>query len=264
MKELFFRTITGILIVLLVAGSILLGPITFSAIVLMIYLLGVRELVQLYRKVSAPFKWIRMLPGAILIILGYMILNHNLSMLWLLLPLVLWLATIPMWGFTIPATLGFLWLALPLTAFLALGWASGSNGYNYQVPLAIIALVWINDIFAYLSGSLLGKHKMTPVISPGKSWEGFIGGLLFSILGGWIAWKFSAIFSIWTWLIFSLVISTLGLAGDLFESGLKRSLKVKNSGTMLPGHGGILDRFDSLLFVAPAILIVIILTRLLS
>ena len=264
MKELLFRTITGILIVLLVAGSIVLGPITFSAIVLMIYLLGILELVKLYRKVSAPFKWIRMLPGAVLIILGYMILNHKLSMLWLLLPLALWLATIPRWGFTIPATLGFLWLALPLTAFLALGWASGSNGYMYQVPLAIIALVWINDMFAYICGSLMGKHKMTPVLSPGKSWEGFIGGILFSVLGGWIAWKLTATFSIWTWLIFSLIIPTLGLAGDLFESGLKRSLKVKNSGTILPGHGGILDRFDSLLFVAPAILIVIILTRLLS
>ena len=130
------------------------------------------------------------------------------------------------------------------------------------MPLALIALVWINDTFAYLSGSLLGKHKMTPVLSPGKTWEGFAGGLLVTLLAGWLTWKLTGIASLWAWFGISMLVTLLGLAGDLFESGLKRSVKVKNTGQLLPGHGGILDRFDSLLFVAPAVLILIILIKL--
>jgi phosphatidate cytidylyltransferase len=105
---------------------------------------------------------------------------------------------------------------------------------------------------------------MTPVLSPGKTWEGFAGGALFSLLSGWFIWHYSGVYPLWTWLCIALLVSFLGLAGDLFESGLKRTVKVKNSGELLPGHGGVLDRFDSLLFVAPAVMILVILLKLLQ
>ena len=110
----------------------------------------------------------------------------------------------------------------------------------------------------------MGKHKMTPQLSPGKTWEGFVGGALLSMAGGWIIFRLSGELTLLNWIIFSLIISVFGLWGDLFESRLKRRKSLKNMGELLPGHGGILDRFDSLLFVAPAVLILMILIRLIQ
>ena len=161
-----------------------------------------------------------------------------------------------------PGLLSFLWLALPYSSFVALGWSTGDHGYQSTLPLSVIALVWVNDTFAYLTGSLIGKHKMTPLLSPGKTWEGFAGGMIFTLLATWIIFMITGILGEGTWLIIALIVASMGLAGDLFESGLKRSTKVKNAGKLLPGHGGILDRFDSLLFVAPAVAISILLLKL--
>ncbi len=263
MKELLIRTITGIALIALVAGAIVLGPITFSAVLLLIYLLGVKELYDLLQKRDLSIRWFRAIPGALLFIIVYAVFQLNQSLLWFIPPPALWLIVAPRGGVTLSGTLAFLWLAIPLSSFYALGWMEGP-GFQFRLPLLIIALVWINDTFAYLAGSLLGRHKMTPILSPGKTWEGFAGGLVISFLAGWIIWNFTGIATLWAWLGISLLVSTLGLAGDLFESGLKRTVKVKNAGELLPGHGGILDRFDSLLFVAPAVLILVILLKLVS
>lgn len=261
MKELFVRTLTGVSLILVVMGSILLGPITFSAVLLLIYLQSVNELFTLLQKRDLATRWFRAVPGILLFLIVFSIFQYELSLFWLFLPPLLWLITALRGGITLSGTLAFLWLAVPLSSFLALGWMEGS-GYQYHLPLTIIALVWINDTFAYLAGSLLGRHQMTPVLSPGKTWEGFAGGILFSLLAGWIIWELSKTASLWTWFGISLLVCFLGLAGDLFESGLKRTVKVKNTGNLLPGHGGMLDRFDSLLFVAPAVLILVLILKL--
>lgn len=262
MKELLLRTLTGVTLIVLVAGSILLGPVTFSGVLMLVYLIGVKELFVLLQKRDLSSRWIRAIPGALLIIIVYSVFQYNLSLLWLLLPPALWLITALRGGITLSGTLAFLWLAIPLSSFFALGWIDDEPGFQFRLPLFIIALVWINDTFAYVTGSLLGRHKMTPVLSPGKTWEGFAGGSLITLLGGWIIWNSSGLYSSWGWFGISLLVSILGLAGDLFESGLKRTVKVKNTGEILPGHGGILDRFDSLLFVTPAVMILVILIKL--
>jgi len=125
-------------------------------------------------------------------------------------------------------------------------------------PLLVLSLVWINDTFAYVAGNLIGKHKLTPHLSPGKTWEGFIGGLGFTLLGGWVVYRVTGEFASGTWIFLSLIIGVFGLMGDLFESRLKRRINVKDTGTLLPGHGGILDRFDSLLFAAPMVMLILI------
>ncbi|MEA3461259.1 MAG: phosphatidate cytidylyltransferase [Bacteroidota bacterium] len=262
MKELLIRTLTGVSLIVLVAGSILLGPVTFTGIMLLVYLLGVRELFGLLQKRDLSIRWFRAIPGALLLILAYIVFQYSLSLLWFLLPPALWLIIALRGGITLSGSLAFLWLAIPLSSFIALGWAENEPGFQYRIPLSLIALVWINDTFAYLAGTLLGRHKMTPVLSPGKTWEGFVGGMLVTLLAGWFTWRLTGISSLWVWFGISMLVILLGLAGDLFESGLKRSVKVKNTGELLPGHGGILDRFDSLLFVAPAVLILIILMKL--
>jgi len=261
LKELLLRTLTGITLIVMVTGSILLGPVTFTAMLLLVYLLGLKELFGLLQKRDLSIPWFRAIPGTLLLLLVYAVFQYKLSLFWFLLPPAIWLIAALRSGITLAGTLAFLWLALPLSSFLALGWMQGENGFHYLLPLSVIALVWINDTFAYLAGSLLGRHKMTPVLSPGKTWEGFTGGILITLLSGWITWKLSGMASLWAWFGISMMVSVLGLAGDLFESGLKRTVKVKNAGELLPGHGGILDRFDSLLFVAPAVLILIMLVK---
>ena len=262
MKELLIRTLTGVALIVLVAGSILLGPVSFTAILLLVYLLGVKELYGLLQKRGLSVRWFRAIPGALLLVLAYAVFQYDLSLLWLLVPPGLWLITALRGGITLSGTLAFLWLAVPLSSLSALGWVEEYGRFHYAFPLTLIALVWINDTFAYLTGSLLGRHKMTPVLSPGKTWEGFAGGLLFTLVAGWLSWRLTGLGTLWAWFGISLIVTSLGLAGDLFESGLKRTVKVKNTGGLLPGHGGILDRFDSMLFVAPAVLILIIILKL--
>jgi phosphatidate cytidylyltransferase len=261
LKELIIRALTGLSLIVLFIGSMFLGPEAFGISLLMIYLLGLKELFGILQRRELATRWFRAVPGILLLLIVYAVFQFNLSLFWFLLPPALWLITALRGGVTLAGTLAFLWLAIPLSSFFAIAWMEGP-GYQYRLPLAIIALVWINDTFAYLSGSLLGKHKMTPILSPGKTWEGFTGGILASLLSGWIIWDISNIASLWAWFGISLLVCVLGLAGDLFESGLKRTVKVKNTGNLLPGHGGILDRFDSLLFAAPAVLILVVLIKL--
>jgi phosphatidate cytidylyltransferase len=263
LKELVLRTLTGITLVVLVAGSILLGPVTFVGMTLVLYMLSVFELIALFHKVESSRAWKMAVPGLLLLPLAFAVLQYHLHPAWLIVPAGLWFFSILRWGFNLPSLLTFVWLALPFSSFLALGWLTGDYSYQSQLPLAVIALVWVNDTFAYLTGSLLGRHKMTPVLSPGKTWEGFAGGMIFTLLGAWITWKITGMLGTGTWIAISMIVASLGLAGDLFESGLKRTVKVKNTGNLLPGHGGVLDRFDSLLFVAPGVLILILLIKLL-
>jgi phosphatidate cytidylyltransferase len=263
LKELILRTLTGIALIILITGFILLGPETFTATLILVYLFGVKELYGLLRKRDLSVRWIRAFPGALLIIITYFIFKFNLSLFWFLIPPALWLVTALRGGITLSGTLVFLWLAIPLASFLTLGWMDSEPGYHARLPLFLIAMIWVNDTFAYIIGSWIGRHKMTPVLSPGKTWEGFSGALLITLLSGWIIWSISGLFNLVGWFGISFIVSAVGLGGDLFESGIKRTVKVKNTSNILPGHGGVLDRFDSLLFAAPAVTILVILLKLL-
>lgn len=128
---------------------------------------------------------------------------------------------------------------------------------NYQgqdqpwVLASVFVLIWCNDTFAYLVGSQLGKHKLFPRISPNKTWEGFFGGVVFTLLASAVFFYFQPYMPLSAWLGLALVVLIFATLGDLFESSLKRSYNKKDSGKFMPGHGGILDRIDSLLFVLP-------------
>ncbi len=258
MKELLLRTATGILLVVLFIGSIILGPISLTVIMLLIYGLGTWEL---YKLKSTPFHLPTLLlagSGSLLILGTYGLLYQVLNPLWLLLPVFTWILGYALSGKGNPGILVFFWIALPLSLFLAIGWFPEER-WKTLLPIATISMVWVNDTFAYVSGSLLGKHRMTLRLSPGKTWEGFAGGMLFTILAGWIFYYFSAQLSPLMWISLGAITSMFSMAGDLFESGLKRKYKVKDTGSILPGHGGILDRFDSLFFVAPALFLLLLL-----
>lgn len=119
--------------------------------------------------------------------------------------------------------------------------------------LSVFILAWCNDTFAYLTGVKFGKHRLFERHSPKKSWEGFVGGFLFTIIAGIVISYFSNIFAIQHWIAVAVIVSIVGTLGDLVESMFKRQMGVKDSGKILPGHGGILDRFDILFIVLPIV-----------
>lgn len=126
------------------------------------------------------------------------------------------------------------------------------NGtYRPNILIGILVLIWINDSFAFLVGKNIGKRKLFPSVSPKKTIEGFIGGLVFSLIVAYLIGMQTALFSTLNWLIIGAIVSIIGTIGDLMESKFKRQANVKDSGSIMPGHGGLLDRLDSLLFAAP-------------
>lgn len=125
--------------------------------------------------------------------------------------------------------------------------------------LAVFVCLWSNDTGAYCTGSLIGRHKMIPSVSPGKTWEGLAGGFVFSLIAGFVFSLFVKDLQLWQWLALAFTVSVAGTLGDLMESVLKRSLGVKDSGRFMPGHGGVLDRFDSFLLALPAVYVLLLL-----
>lgn len=166
------------------------------------------------------------------------------------------------WAYTM---LGQMYIALPLSMINVLAFQPAPDGqgvqFNTLLPLSIFIFLWTNDTGAYCSGSLFGRHKLFPRISPGKTWEGSIGGgvlvLIVAAIIGMIAGRGTDahILNLWQWLGLGLVVAVVGTWGDLVESLFKRTLGIKDSGNILPGHGGMLDRFDSSLMAIPAAVI---------
>ena len=162
------------------------------------------------------------------------------------------------WAYTM---LSQLYIALPFSMLTVLAFRSDGYGisYSYLLPLSVFVFLWMNDTGAYCVGSLLGRHKLFPRISPGKSWEGSIGGGLLVVavaVGIWyLTEKYGyndASLNAWQWAGLGLTVVVFGTWGDLVESLFKRTLGIKDSGNILPGHGGMLDRFDSSLLAIPA------------
>jgi phosphatidate cytidylyltransferase len=132
----------------------------------------------------------------------------------------------------------------------------GIKDYNPKIIIGLFILIWTNDTFAYLVGKSIGKHKLLERISPKKTIEGFIGGVVFAVILGYIISKYYIEVNqsnIYIWIIIALIVGIFGTIGDLIESKFKRIAGIKDSGKIMPGHGGILDRLDSVIFVAPIV-----------
>ena len=171
------------------------------------------------------------------------------------------------WAYTM---LSQMYIALPFSLIPVLAFNAGADGnihFNSLLPLSVFIFLWVSDSGAYCVGSLIGKHKLFPRISPGKSWEGSIGGGVFVLIAAAIvAWYdqsaveslkaagevYTPVLSTIQWLGLGLVVCVFGTWGDLVESLFKRTIGIKDSGNILPGHGGMLDRFDSSLMAFPA------------
>ena len=149
----------------------------------------------------------------------------------------------------VSAALGMLMLVTQRESF----YEDRIDWFPYRVApvLGLLLLVWANDTFAYLGGSMFGKHKLYPEISPGKTWEGFASGVLLALAASYGLHRWLGVYELKVWLGLALIASFVGTVGDLFESMIKRNVGIKDSGNIMPGHGGFLDRFDAFLFCAP-------------
>ena len=167
------------------------------------------------------------------------------------------------WAYTMMAQL---YIALPFSLLNVLAFQFTNSDLPWLLPLSVFIFLWVNDSGAYCCGSLLGRHKLFPRVSPGKSWEGSIGGGLFVLGAAWFIAYYTQSHGITTnlttlqWMGMGLVVVVFGTWGDLVESLIKRQLGIKDSGNVLPGHGGMLDRFDSALLAIPASIIYFLLT----
>lgn len=158
------------------------------------------------------------------------------------------------WAYTM---LSQMYIALPFSLLNVLAFTAtpqGTVNFNTLLPLSVFVFLWINDTGAYCTGSLIGRHKLFPRISPAKSWEGSIGGAVFVLAAAWAIsyWLDGVMLTTLEWLGLGIVVVVFGTWGDLVESLFKRTLGIKDSGNILPGHGGMLDRFDSALLAIPA------------
>ena len=149
--------------------------------------------------------------------------------------------------------LGISYVALPFALIYIIVFADGD--YTYQILLGLMLIIWSSDTGAYFAGTAFGKTKLFERISPKKSWEGSLGGALVATGLAYIAATYFDRLNLWEWLIIAAIVVVAGTYGDLVESHFKRSMSIKDSGNSIPGHGGFLDRFDSLILAVPFIVV---------
>lgn len=147
----------------------------------------------------------------------------------------------------------YIYAILPFTIIATIPYINATKTYDGEVILACLILIWSTDTFAYLIGRAFGKRKLFKRISPKKTIEGSIGGVVITLIIAYVLSHYFTQHTVWGWMGLSLVVSIMGSIGDLVESMFKRAVKIKDSGNIIPGHGGILDRFDSLIFASPFI-----------
>lgn len=269
MKNNFIqRAVTGVLFVIVLVGCILYSPLSFGIQFTIISVLSVHEFAQLVSKSSEVSinKTITALGGAYLFLalmsfctqqsVGARVFLPYLGLLLYMMITELYLKKKNPTGNWAYSMLSQLYVALPFALLNVLAFQNspetGSVTYNPILPLSIFVFIWLSDTGAYCVGSLIGKHRLFERISPKKSWEGSIGGGIFSIASSLGFAHFFPFMPGWQWVGLAIVVVIFGTWGDLTESLMKRQLGIKDSGNILPGHGGMLDRFDSALMAIPA------------
>lgn len=256
------RAITAFFFAIVMLGSFFLGAEVFTVFYLILSLAGLYEFYTLVSTAGiVPHKILGMITGFLMFgaVAAFPFFPFDSKYLLLGIPVAVLVFLLELYrtaknpfsniAYTF---LGLIFVVVPFCFFYALGFVKDDT-FNFHLPLAFMLMLWASDTGAYLFGRKLGKTKLFERHSPKKTWEGFAGGILMSVLvAGIISYFFSEI-SLLVWAGMAVLIVSFGTLGDLVESMLKRSLDVKDSGTLLPGHGGLLDRFDGLLVAAPII-----------
>ncbi|MDP2235153.1 MAG: phosphatidate cytidylyltransferase [Bacteroidales bacterium] len=273
MKNLLTRTFFGLIFAVIMIGSILYSPHLFAFVMLIVCFIGAGEVTKLHKKLK--FKYLDKFLFRTVSVFSYLILasvalNYSEPKMLVLL-LAAFLLPFLHALFSKRHTMQQL-AAVHYTSLLFVVLPSGLMLFFFDknivgemagplLLLMVIVLIWINDTFAYLIGVKFGKHRLFQRISPKKSWEGSIGGLFFSLLSAWILSQNVDWINVTDALSIALTVVLFGSLGDLVESMFKREAIVKDSGNILPGHGGVLDRFDATFFAVPFVFIYLIMIQ---
>ncbi|MDR1527641.1 MAG: phosphatidate cytidylyltransferase [Dysgonamonadaceae bacterium] len=268
MKNLLTRTFTGLVYVIVIVGGILGNSYTFLALFSVVTVVCLWEFYRLIQtqKQAKIHLWYHCLGGGWMFVSMYLYASGIASQA-IFLTCLAYAVTV----FILelyekqqdPVThcasifLGHCYITFPLSMMNVLVFSADNTGamqYNPVWVLALFVFIWIYDTGAYLIGSRIGKHRLFERISPKKSWEGFFGGLFFTVIASWGFARFQPEIPYYHWVGLALVVAIFATWGDLVESLIKRTVGVKDSGKILPGHGGFLDRFDSLLLAVYAML----------
>lgn len=251
----FTRLGSAIVFSIIMMAGLLWNEYAFIVLVSLVQVLCLREYFPLIKKISPETYWPSWLPAFIQVAcllrlwMETPLLNGTrFSQLLMFLPVLVLLLTTLQKKTALQAGLqslgGMLYIMLPMILLYNMRLQS------LAIPLALVLMIWMNDTMAYLVGSFIGKTPFSP-ISPKKTWEGTVGGALLTIAGAAIWGYYTPYYHIADWMALALCAAVAGTAGDLLESKLKRMADIKDSGTLMPGHGGALDRFDSLLVATP-------------
>jgi len=253
LNNLTLRAITGIFIIIVVIAATVVSKYSYGILFLLLTVVASREYIKItgLDQISQMKKWILVLANVTVFLLGYFIaidwLPDNLRIFGIL-P-VFFLYSAGLFGRTTPnfrlsslLISGHVYIGIPLMLLSYIYLHKQQFWPSYVI--AILVFVWSNDIGGYLLGKFFGKTKMLPAVSPNKTWEGFFGGVILSLISGYVFSFFSDNIEPVEWILFGFVVSLGTSFGDLVASSLKRSFGFKDSGIFFPGHGGMIDRFD--------------------
>lgn len=258
MSETLTRAISGAVYIALLIGATLYSSISFEILFAFFMLTASYEFAKLIKLPKA------LTVGLTLVVLGVYFKDQQLIpamavAIFAILVLLALLAELftkkePNRSLPIKLIIFIGYIICPFICLLLLPF----SGHQYQpeIIIGMFILIWTNDTFAYLVGKKIGKNKLFERISPKKTIEGFLGGIFFCIIASIVLSQFFSFFSITIWISSAIFVGIFGTIGDLVESHFKREAKVKDSGSIMPGHGGILDRLDSVIFVAPFLYII--------
>lgn len=271
MNDFWKRSLTGIIFVIVILAGTIIHPLAFLLIFGAFMFFSQLEFYQIIEKTGAyPQKQVGLGLGILLFLVCSAVVNGLISSQYclLLVPFLIFIFLFEVFRKkdgalqnSVMTLFGFIYVAVPFSLMNFIvnpGFPSSTRFYPW-ILTGIFLIIWIYDSMAYVGGSKFGKHKICPSISPKKSWEGLITGAVFALIFGILNAVLFQVLSMLNWFIIAALVVIFGTLGDLFESKIKRDLNIKDSGTILPGHGGFLDRFDSLLFAVPVIFIWLIL-----
>lgn len=266
------RVLAGAVFVAILLAGLLANEFSFAGVFAIFAALSLYEFYDLMEKAGkVPLsKWGNAAGGTILFCSAFLYFSGLLPSLLIFAPYIIYLQVLFVGELFLKkgnavqslaySTLGQVYAALPFAMANILVFSFSEN-YTSLFLLAVLVLIWVNDSFAYLTGITLGRHKMFERISPKKSWEGFVGGTCFAVAASMAFYHFTGLYTIPVWMGLAAVIVVSGTLGDLIESLIKRTLAVKDSGKIIPGHGGLLDRFDSTIFAIPAVVVYLLIVH---